>query len=52
MKTIVRVPGVEQTFGGTFTADTPPPDRTNPKCEKGNQPAWVGNAEEVDFSSK
>ena len=52
VKTIVRVPGVEQTFGGTFTADTPPPDRTNPKCEKGNQPAWVGNAEAVDFSSK
>ena len=52
VKTIRRIPGVEQTFGGTFTADTPAPDRTNPKCEKGNQPAWVGNAEEVDFSSK
>jgi branched-chain amino acid transport system substrate-binding protein len=52
VKTIVRVPGVEQTFGGTFTKDTPPPDRTNPKCAKGNQPAWVGNAEKVDFSSK
>jgi branched-chain amino acid transport system substrate-binding protein len=52
VKTIVRVPGVEQTFGGTFTADTPAPDRTNPKCTKGNQPAWVGNAEKVDFSSK
>ena len=52
VKTIVRVPGVEQTFGGTFTADTPAPDRTNPKCEKGNEPAWVGNAEKVDFSSK
>ena len=52
VKTIRRIPGVEQTFGGTFTADTPAPDRTNPKCEKGNEPAWVGNAEEVDFSSK
>jgi branched-chain amino acid transport system substrate-binding protein len=52
VKTIVRVPGVEQTFGGTFTADTPPPDRTNPKCEAGSEPAWVGNAEAVDFSSK
>jgi branched-chain amino acid transport system substrate-binding protein len=52
VKTIRQVPGVEQTFGGTFTADTPPPDRTNPKCEKGNEPAWVGNAKEVDFSSK
>jgi branched-chain amino acid transport system substrate-binding protein len=52
VKTVRQVPGVEQTFGGTFTADTPPPDRTNPKCEKGNQPAWVGNAKKVDFSSK
>jgi branched-chain amino acid transport system substrate-binding protein len=52
VKTIRKVPGVEQTFGGTFTPDTPAPDRTNPKCEKGNQPDWVGNAEEVDFSSK
>jgi branched-chain amino acid transport system substrate-binding protein len=52
VKTVARVPGVEQTFGGTFTADTPPPDRTNPKCQKGKQPDWVGNAEKVDFSSK
>jgi branched-chain amino acid transport system substrate-binding protein len=52
VQTIRRVPGVEQTFGGTFTADTPAPDRTNPKCKKGNQPAWVGNSEKVDFSSK
>ncbi len=28
------------------------PDRTNPKCEAGEAPPWVGNAEEVDFSSK
>jgi branched-chain amino acid transport system substrate-binding protein len=52
VKTVRRIPGVEQTFGGTFTKDTPPPDRTNPKCQKGNQPAWVGNSEKVDFSSK
>ena len=39
VKTIRQIPGVEQTFGGTFTADTPAPDRTNPKCEKGNEPA-------------
>ena len=38
VKTIVRVPGVEQTFGGTFSADTPAPDRTNPKCTKGSEP--------------
>jgi branched-chain amino acid transport system substrate-binding protein len=52
VKTVARIPGVEQTFGGTFSADTPAPDRTNPKCEKGNQPDWVGNSEAVDFSSK
>jgi branched-chain amino acid transport system substrate-binding protein len=52
VKTIRKIPGVEQTYGGTFTPDSPPPDRTNPKCEKGNQPAWVGNSEQVDFSSK
>jgi len=52
VQTVARIPGVEQTFGGTFTADTPAPDRTNPKCKKGNQPAWVGNSEKVDFSSK
>jgi branched-chain amino acid transport system substrate-binding protein len=52
VKTIRRVPGVEQTFGGTFTADSPPPDRTNPKCQAGSEPDWVGNSEEVDFSSK
>jgi branched-chain amino acid transport system substrate-binding protein len=52
VKTVARIPGVEQTFGGTFSQSTPPPDRTNPKCKKGNQPAWVGNSEKVDFSSK
>jgi branched-chain amino acid transport system substrate-binding protein len=52
VKTVRRIPGVEQTFGGTFTADTPPPDRTNPKCAKGAEIPWVGNSEEVDFSSK
>jgi branched-chain amino acid transport system substrate-binding protein len=52
VKTIRRIPGVEQTFGGTFTADTPPPDRTNPKCEEGAEIPWLGQSEEVDFSSK
>jgi len=52
VKTIRRIPGVEQTFGGTFTADTPPPDRSNPKCEKGASIPWLGQSEEVDFSSK
>ena len=52
VKTVRRIPGVEQTFGGTFTADTPPPDRTNPKCEAGASIPWLGKSEEVDFSSK
>jgi branched-chain amino acid transport system substrate-binding protein len=52
VKTIAKIPAVEQTYGGTFSADSPPPDRTNPKCEAGSEPAWVGNSEAVDFSSK
>jgi branched-chain amino acid transport system substrate-binding protein len=47
VKTIRRIPEVAQDFGGTFTADTPSVDRTNPKCQKGDVPAWVGNFEEV-----
>jgi branched-chain amino acid transport system substrate-binding protein len=45
-KTIRKIPNVDQSFGGTFTADTPAPDRTNPKCEKRDIP-WIGNFEEV-----
>jgi len=46
-ETVSRIPGVEQTFAGVFSADTPAPDRSNPKCEKGETPPWVGKAEEV-----
>jgi branched-chain amino acid transport system substrate-binding protein len=49
VQTFERIPGVDQAFGGVFTADTPPPDRENPKCEKGTPPPWVGNAEKVNF---
>jgi branched-chain amino acid transport system substrate-binding protein len=52
VQTFRRIPDVDQTFNGFFTADTPPPDRTNPKCEQGEAPPWVGNAEDVDFSSE
>ncbi len=52
VQTFRRIPQVDQTFNGVFTPDTPAPDRTNPKCVKGEAPPWVGNAEEVDFSSK
>ena len=51
VQTFRRIPEVDQTFNGVFSADTPAPDRTNPKCTKGEPPPWVGNAEEVDFSS-
>ena len=50
VKTFRKVPGVDQTFNGVFTPDTPAPDRTNPKCKKGDAPPWVGNSEPVDFS--
>jgi branched-chain amino acid transport system substrate-binding protein len=49
VQTFERIPKVDQTFGGTFSADTPAPDRNNPKCTKGTPPPWVGNAEKVSF---
>jgi branched-chain amino acid transport system substrate-binding protein len=49
VKTISSIPEVDQSFGGVFTADTPAPDRQNPKCEEGTPPPWVGNAEPVNF---
>ena len=32
-QTVAIIPQVDQTFGGTFSPDTPPPDRENPACE-------------------
>jgi branched-chain amino acid transport system substrate-binding protein len=49
VETFARIPKVDQTFGGVFSSETPAPDRENPKCEKGEAPSWVGNAEEVSF---
>jgi branched-chain amino acid transport system substrate-binding protein len=49
--TFRRIPEVNQTFGGFFTAEAPPPDRDNPKCEKRQPPPWVGKAEEVSFGT-
>src|ERR671915_8835 len=49
VETFRRIPDVDQTFGGFFSAETPAPDRENPQCEKGEAPSWVGNAEEVSF---
>jgi branched-chain amino acid transport system substrate-binding protein len=42
-KTVVIIPGVDQSFGGTFSAETPPPSRTDPACEPRELP-WHGNA--------
>ena len=47
--TFRRIPEVDQTFGGFFSAESPAPDRQNPKCEQQDPPAWVGKAEEVSF---
>jgi branched-chain amino acid transport system substrate-binding protein len=49
VETFARIPDVDQTFGGFFSAETPAPDRENPKCEKREPPSWVGKAEEVSF---
>jgi hypothetical protein len=40
---VAIIPGVDQTFGGTFGPDTPPPSREDPPCEERDLP-WVGNA--------
>jgi branched-chain amino acid transport system substrate-binding protein len=46
VKTINEIPGVDQTFGGTFSASTPAPGRNSPKCEKRALP-WLGKAQPV-----
>jgi branched-chain amino acid transport system substrate-binding protein len=45
-KTIAIIPAVDQSFGGTFSPTSPPPDRDNPTCEVRDLP-WVGNAIDV-----
>lgn len=35
------IANVEQTFGGYFTPDSPPPGRDSPECRRGNPPAWA-----------
>jgi branched-chain amino acid transport system substrate-binding protein len=41
VKTVGSVPGVTQTFGGTFSTTTPPPSGTSPACTKRTLP-WIG----------
>jgi branched-chain amino acid transport system substrate-binding protein len=42
-QTVAIIPDVDQTFGGTFSTDTPPPSRDFPACEEADLP-WVGQA--------
>ncbi len=42
VKTVGYIPGVDQTFGGTFSSRTPPPGRNFPPCVKRSLP-WVGH---------
>jgi branched-chain amino acid transport system substrate-binding protein len=41
VKTIKRIPEVDETFGGFFSPETPSPDRTHPECTAGNPPPWT-----------
>jgi branched-chain amino acid transport system substrate-binding protein len=41
------VPNVDQSFGGVFTADSPPPGRQQPPCEDADLP-WEGQIQVVE----
>ncbi|MDX6567624.1 MAG: branched-chain amino acid transport system substrate-binding protein [Gaiellales bacterium] len=46
VKTVAAIPGVTQTFGGTFSSSTPPPSGTDPQCVKRSLP-WIGKEQPV-----
>jgi branched-chain amino acid transport system substrate-binding protein len=46
VKTVKAIPDVDQTFGGTFSPETPAPGRNAPACETRDLP-WVGKGETV-----
>ena len=46
--TILAVPNVTQTFGGTFSSSTPSPGRGQPVCQKRSLP-WQGKEKPVSF---
>jgi branched-chain amino acid transport system substrate-binding protein len=50
VETFARVPDVDQTFNGSFSKETPAPDRDNPECKTGEAPPWVGKSETVSFA--
>lgn len=47
VKTILRIPAVDQTFGGTFSPSTPAPGQGQPTCTKRSLP-WIGKAQPVN----
>ncbi|MBA2517599.1 MAG: ABC transporter substrate-binding protein [Solirubrobacterales bacterium] len=47
VKTIAKIPAVDQTFGGTFSADTPAPGRKAPECKPGGKLPWLGKSQGV-----
>ena len=50
LRRVGSVPGVTQTFGGTFSDTTPPPSGTDPKCVKRSLP-WIGKEKTVKVLS-
>jgi branched-chain amino acid transport system substrate-binding protein len=44
VKTVGYIPGVDQSFGDTFTSKTPAPGRNFPACVKRNLP-WIGHTQ-------
>jgi branched-chain amino acid transport system substrate-binding protein len=40
-RAIREVPNVDETFGGYFHTNGPPPSRTYPPCKHGNPPPWA-----------
>jgi branched-chain amino acid transport system substrate-binding protein len=44
VKTVGYIPNVDQTFGGTFSATTKAPGRTQPACVKRSLP-WIGKTQ-------
>jgi branched-chain amino acid transport system substrate-binding protein len=40
-RTVGVVPNVDESFGGYFTANSPPDSETEPVCRKGHVPAWA-----------
>jgi branched-chain amino acid transport system substrate-binding protein len=47
VKTIAKIPAVDQTFGGTFSSSTPAPGRKFPGCKAGGKLPWLGKSQAV-----